>query len=66
MDTGRLLRWWLASTGLVIVLALVWVFAPVLVFFVLVLLGFGGLAWLAVAFARSLERRRPKPPSSDD
>lgn len=59
MTSARtLLRIWLGATAVVFVAALVWAFAPVLVFLALLTLGIGLLSALMIALARTLQARR--------
>lgn len=55
-----LLRAWLIGTAVLLVVGLVWAFAPILVPLILVFLGLGGLVALIVGAARAYERRRDR------
>ena len=52
----RLLAIWFLATGLFLLAALIWVFVPVLVPFIGITLGLGGLVAVIVALARRLEK----------
>ena len=52
-----LLRVWLGATAVVVVGLLVWVFAPVLVFFALLILAIGLVSALMIGLARGLQAR---------
>ncbi len=53
-----LLRIWLIGTAVLLVGAMVWAFAPILVALALVFVGLGGLVALIVWAARAYEGRR--------
>ncbi len=53
-----LLRAWLIGTAVLLVVGMVWAFAPILVPLIIVFLGLGGLVALIVGAARAYERRR--------
>ena len=53
-----LLRFWLAATALLLTGVLVWAFAPVLLFVLLLTAGLGLVAALMIGVARGLERAR--------
>lgn len=55
-----LLRAWLIGTAVLLVVGMVWAFAPILVPLILVFLGLGGLVALIVGAARAYERRRDR------
>ncbi len=55
-----LLRAWLIGTAVLLVVGMVWAFAPILVPLILVFLGLGGLVVLIVGAARAYERRRDR------
>ncbi len=55
-----LLRAWLIGTAVLLVVGMVWAFAPILVPLIIVFLGLGGLVALIVGAARAYERRRDR------
>lgn len=58
MNLSALVRWWLLGSAGIVAALFTYEFAPVLIPVVIVAVGFGGIAWGMVAFARSLERKR--------
>ena len=58
VELGGIVRLWLLMSAMLAVLALAWAFAPILVALVLVALLCAGVAALAIALARAIERRR--------
>ena len=58
-----LLRAWLIGTAVLLVSAMVWAFAPILVPVIGVCVALGGLVVVIVSTARAFERRRgPRSP----
>ncbi len=55
-----LLRAWLIGTAVLLIVGMVWAFAPILVPLIIVFLGLGGLVALIVGAARAYERRRDR------
>ena len=47
---------WFLLTAVILVAGMIWAFAPVLVPFIAVAAGFGGVAGLMIGLARGLER----------
>ncbi len=58
----NLLRLWLIGTAVLLVGAMIWAFAPILVVLIVVLLGLGVLVTGIVWAARAFERRRGSGP----
>jgi hypothetical protein len=56
----RLLRWWLAATGIALVAMAIWAFAPVLVFMALLTVVLGGLAASMILLAHRLRDWRER------
>jgi hypothetical protein len=56
----RLLRWWLAATGIALAAIAIWAFAPVLVFMALLTLVLGGLAACMILLAHRLRDWRER------
>ena len=52
----RFLAFWFLLTGFFLLAGLIWVFAPVLVPFIGITVGLGGLVAVIVVLARRLER----------
>ena len=52
----RVLAIWFLLTALGLTAGLIWAFVPVLVPFIAIAVGFGAVAGLMIALARSLER----------
>lgn len=66
MDIGRFMKLWVLGSLAVVAVAVMWAFAPILVFLALVTGGCGVIAGLAIAAARAIERRRGRPPSGGE
>ncbi|MFM9941421.1 MAG: hypothetical protein ACKVP7_18205 [Hyphomicrobiaceae bacterium] len=62
-----IVRVWFATTGILLLGAMIWAFAPVLVPFIALTLGLGLVVAAIVAVARWVERRRggPTPPAQE-
>jgi hypothetical protein len=54
------LRLWLVATAVLLAVVLVWAFAPVLLFFLLLTAGLGLLAGLMIGVARGLQAWRAR------
>ena len=60
------LRLWLVATAVLLAAVLVWAFAPVLLFFLLLTAGLGLLAALMIAVARALQAWRARRAGTRD